>query len=135
MTAVSDVRTFAPFLLPALLWGTYILKLKVIYLKCYKGFNQTLSIDTDFRWFGIQRSIHHTKVLTKIYLEVRLFYQSFVKSHFSRTKRTNKQQQQFYFKKDKQSKSRSNKNKQSDRKRKLKKQGKQETKRVKATKQ
>ena len=37
-------KTFTLFELPALLVGNFLLKWKVIYLNCYKGFNQTLSM-------------------------------------------------------------------------------------------
>ena len=36
--------TFGLFKLPALLWETYLLKWKVVYLKCYKGSDRTLFI-------------------------------------------------------------------------------------------
>ena len=41
---LRKLGTFALFQLPALLWGSYLLKWKVVFLKCNKGFNRTLSI-------------------------------------------------------------------------------------------
>ena len=45
---LGKLGTLALFELPALLWGTCFWEWKVIYLKCYKGFNQTLSIFPSF---------------------------------------------------------------------------------------
>ena len=51
---LGKLRTFALFELSALLWGTCFWKWKVIYLKCYKGFNQTLSIyPTHPSWISV----------------------------------------------------------------------------------
>ena len=51
---LGKLGTLALFELPALLWGTCFWELKVIYLKCYKGFNQTLSIFPSF----LQTTLH-----------------------------------------------------------------------------
>ena len=37
--SLEKTKDFGSFELPALLWGTKLFKLKVINLKCYKGFN------------------------------------------------------------------------------------------------
>ena len=42
---LRKLGTFALFELPALLWGNYLLKWRVIYLKYMRGFNRTLSIN------------------------------------------------------------------------------------------